>query len=267
MKKHKKIILLGSLAFLVILAATLGAFLGNGRAASAGVEAGMQDELQAQGLRVATVSQDAAADTLNVVINSKTGGSPEDAWASTIVQREAGFLAESGALAAGSVAVTIIDEQGRTMYQWSGPVDAQPRPAGKTVNPAALDSLRPDLADEAQKQGVTLQNLSISSDESQGVVLEAEVTLTASTGDARDNEIRWATIELLGELRDYTDGSGTFAVDLYKISVDDARGAPLVQYVVDPTAKTVHAWMAPGVSPVWATGRPSPGPAAVSTAP
>ena len=267
MKKHNKIILLVSAAFLVVVAATLGTFLGNGRAVSAGVETTIQSELQTQGLRVASVKQDPVADTLNVVIKSKTGGSPEDAWANTVVQREAGFLAQSGALAAGTVTVTIVDTQGKTIYQMSGPVDSRPRPAGKKVDPTALDSLKTGLSSQAQQQGATLQSVSISADDSQGVVVEAAVMAPAAAGDARDEQIKWATLGLLGQLRDYADGPGALDVDLYKISIADASGAPLVEYVVDPTAKTVHAWMAPGLTPVWATGHPSPGPAAISATP
>ena len=267
MKRHKKIMLLASAAFLVIVAATWGSFLGTGRAVSVPVEATIQNQLRAQGVSVASVVQDASTSTLSVVIRSKTGGSPEDAWANTVVQREADFLARSGAVTASTVAVTIIDGQGRTIYQWSGPIDSQPRPAGKTVDPTALDSLRSDLTGQAQKQGVTLQNLVISSDQAQGAVVEADVIVAAPAGDARNTEIKWATLQLLGQLRDYADGPVALDVDLYKISIVDASGAPLVGYVVDPSAKTVRAWMAPGVTPVWATGGPSPGPAAVSATP
>ena len=266
MKKHKKIILLVSAAFLIVVAGALGTFLGSGRAESAGVAPTIQSALQAQGLRVASVKQDPIADTLNVVIQSKTGGSPEDAWANAVVQREAGFLAQSGALAAGTVTVTIVDGQGKTIYQMSGPVDPRPRPAGKKVDPTALDGLKTGLANQAQKQGATLQSVSISADDSQGVVVEATVTAPAAAGDARDAQIKWATLELMGQLRDYADGPGALDVDLYKISIADASGAPLVEYVVDPSAKTVHAWMAPGLTPVWAAGQPAPGPVA-TTAP
>ena len=266
MKKHNKIILLASAAFLVVVAATLGTTLGSGRADSAAVAPTIQSALQAQGLPVASVKQDPVAGTLNVVIQSKAGGSPDDAWANTVVQREAGFLAQSGALAAGTMTVTIVDGQGKTIYQMSGPVDPRLRPAGKKVDPTALDGLKTGLANQAQKQGATLQSVSISADDSQGVVVEAAVTASAAAGDARDAQIKWATLELLGQLRDYADGPGALDVDLYKISIADASGAPLVEYVVDPSAKTVHAWMAPGLTPVWAANRPSPGPVA-TTAP
>jgi len=114
---------------------------------------------------------------------------------------------------------------------------------------------------------VTLDSLSISADESQGVVVAAEETVTSSAGTTRDEAIKWATLGLISQLRDYADGPGALDVDLYKISVQDAGGGALVEYVVDPAAKSVRAWMAPGVTPVWATGRPSPAPVAVSTKP
>ena len=267
MKKHKKIILLASAAFLVIVGATLGTFLGTGSAFPVGVETTVQNQLQAQGLPVSDVSQDAATGTLSVVIKSKTGGSPDDAWANTVIQREAGFLAQSGTLTADTVAVTIVDGQGKVLYEWSGPVDSQPRPAGKTADATALDRLKPALDAQASKQGVTLDSLSISADESQGVVVAAEETVTSSAVTTRDEAIKWATLGLISQLRDYVDGPGALDVDLYKISVRDAGGGALVEYVVDPAAKSVRAWMAPGVTPVWATGRPSPAPAAVSTKP
>ena len=247
---------------MVAVAVTFGVLLGSGRAESASVDLTVKTALEAQGLQVSSVAQDSATNTLNVVITSKAGGSPEDAWAHTIVAREADFLAQSGGLVSDWVSVTVLDEQGTMTYRWSGPVSSRPRPLQKTTSPTALDGLRPDLAGEAEKQGVVLQDLSISSDQSQGTVVKARATVTSPAGDVRDTQLKWATLELLGSLRDYAEGPSSLGVDLYGISVMDAGGAPLVEYVVDPNAKTVRAWMAPGITPVWALGRPSPGPSA-----
>ncbi len=265
MKRKKRMILFGSAAFLVIVAATFGISLQSGWADSAPVETVIQGDLKAQGLNVLSVERDAASDTINVVIGSKTGGSPEDAWANTVVQREADFLAQAGALTAESVAVTIVDEQGKPIHQWSGPIDSRLRPVEKALDSAVLDSLRSDLNSKAEKQGVILKDLSILSDQAQGTVVRAEVVVPAPAGDARDSEIKWATLELLGQLRDYADGSGSLVVDIYRISIKDEAGAPLVEYVVDPNAKIVRAWMASGVTPVWAIGSSSPRPASAPT--
>jgi len=267
MKRHKKIILLGSAAFLVVVGASLGMFLGTGSAVSAGPVASIQTALQSQGLPIAGVTQNPVTNSLNVVIQSQAGGSPADAWANALVAREANFQAQSGVLSADTVNVTIVDGQGKTLYQWSGPVVPTPRPALKTVDLTALDSLRPTLTSEAQGAGAALQSLTISSDPNQGTVVDAEVTVSAAAGAARDTAIKWSTLGLLGTIRDYADGAGALNVDLYKIDIQDANGASLVAYVVDPTAKTVRAWMAPGVTPVWSTGGPAPAPTAVSATP
>jgi hypothetical protein len=260
MKKHRRIALLATAAFVIVVAAVFGVLLGGGRAESASVDLTVKSALEAQGLRVTSVAQDSATDTLNVVINSKTDGSPDDAWASTIIQREADFLAESGALPVAWVGVTVVDEQGKVTYEWSGPVSSRPRPVEKAASPTAVEAAKSDLAGQAEKQGVTLRDLSVSSDKTQGTVVKAEEIISSPAGDARDNEIKWATTELLGQLRDRFDASDSIAVDLYRISIKDAAGIPLVEYVVDPGARTVRAWMAPGITPVWSSRGSSPAP-------
>jgi hypothetical protein len=262
MKKHRRIALLVSATFVLAIAAVFGVLLGSGRAESASVDLTIKSALEVQGLRVSSVSQDSASSTLNVVINSQAGGSPEDAWANTIVQREADFLAQSGALVSDWVGVTIVDEQGRVTYKWSGPISSRPRPFEKATSQTALDAVKADLSLHAEKEGVILKELSISSDKTQGAVISADEVVTAPAGDVRDKQLKWATVELLGQLRDHLDGADSPSPDLYRISIKDAGGASLVEYVVDLGAKTVRAWMAPGVTPVWSTGRPSAGPSA-----
>ena len=266
MKKHRRFALLVGAASVITVSLVLGVLLGGGRAESAPVDVTVKSALEAQGLRVASVGQDSTTDTLNVVINSETDGSPEDAWASTVVQREADFLAGSGALPVAWVAVTILDEQGKVAYKWSGPVSSRPRPLERAANSTALEAAKSDLAGQAEKQGVTLRDLSVSSDKTQGTVVKADEVVSSPAGDARDNEIKWATVELLGQLRDRLDASDTVSVDLYRISVEDAAGTPLVEYVVDPGARSVRAWMAPGITPVWSGHRPSSAPSAGKSA-
>ena len=266
MKKHKRFALLAGAALMIVVAAVFGVLLGGGRAESASVDLTVKSALEAQGLRVASVGQDSATATLNVVINSKTDGSPEDAWASTVIQREADFLAESGSLSVACVGVTLVDERGKVTYEWSGPVSSRPRPVEKAASPTALEAAKADLAGQAEKQGVNLRDLSISSDKTQGTVIKADEVVSSPAGDARDNEIKWATVELLGQLRDRLDASDSVAVDLYRISIKDAAGTPLVEYVVDPGARTVRAWTAPGITPVWSSRGPSSGPAAGKSA-
>ncbi|MCL5734298.1 MAG: hypothetical protein M1274_01700 [Actinobacteria bacterium] len=264
MKRQKKVMLLAGAVLLVVVATTLGVMLGAGRAESATADATIRNDLVSQGLNVASVTEDEASGTLEVVISGKTGGSFGDAWAYTVIQREADFLAQSGALDVNWVEVTALDEQGKVTYQWSGPVSPRVRPVSTSVTPTALDTIKSELTSEGQSQGVTLKDLSLSSDQAQGTIVSVAASIAAPAGEQRDSQLRWATVELLGKLRDYVEGSSALRVDVYKISITDGSGAPLVDYVVDPSAKTVRAWMAPGITPVWATGRPSGEPAATT---
>ena len=64
----------------------------------------------------------------------------------------------------------------------------------------SLAGVEPTLSSEAKKLGVVLKSISLDADASQGLVVDAKTSVTASPGEARDLQIQWATVGLLGEL-------------------------------------------------------------------
>ena len=265
--KHTKVVLVGvCLVALAMTTAVLTIALGSASAGESGAATMISRNLETQGIMGASVSlQDGS---LEVTLSSTKGGAPEDTWARTVVQREAEFLAKSSDLSDAQLGITIVDEQGNVVYRCEGPIEARSRPAGKEAAPAgALSSAETDLVAQGEKVGVVLKGLSLDADPSQGLVVDAKTAVTSSPGQERDAQIRWATVGLLGELRDYCEGTGRLDIDLYRLMIEDSGGNVLVSYIVDPRTRSVRAWMAPGVTPVWCQGRPASMPADGATTP
>ena len=110
----------------------------------------------------------------------------------------------------------------------------------------------PILAAEATDAGVTLKNLSIDLDPNEGLIVDAKLALTArEIGEQREAQVRWATIGVLTGLRAYCEEEHDIAVNLYRLSIENADGNALITYVVDPAARITRVWSAGGVAPSW----------------
>jgi hypothetical protein len=264
--KHTRVVLVGvCLIALAMTAAVLTMALGSASAEDSSADTMISRNLETQGIKGTSVSLQNGS--LEVTLSSTKGGAPEDTWARTVVQREAEFLATSSDLSDAQLGITIVDEQGNVVYRCEGPIEAQSRPAAKEAPVGALSSAEIDLAAQAEKVGVVLKGLSLDADPSQGLIVDAKTGVISSPGQERDAQIRWATVGLLGELRDYCEGTGRLDVDLYRLRIEDSGGNVLVSYIVDPRTRSVRAWMAPGVTPVWCQGQPASMPAGAATTP
>jgi len=254
--KHRRLVLLSvCVAVLAVIAGVLAASLGSASAETAGADTIIGRNLEAQGIKATSVGLQEGG--LEVTLSSRKGGAPEDTWARTVIHREAAFVAASGDPGATQLGITILDEQGNVIYRYEGPIEPRARPSAKNNPLDGLVGIETDLSAQAQKLGVVLGSLSLDADASQGLVVDASASVTASPGEERDLQIQWATVGLLGELRDYCEGAGRLDVDLYRLTVDDGNGNVLVSYVVDPRTRSVRAWMASGVTPVWSQSQPA----------
>ena len=131
--KQRRLVLLGvCVAVLAVIAAVLAISLGSASAGIAGADIVVGRNLEAQGIKAASVGLQ--NDSLEVTLVSKKGGSPEDTWARTVIQREAAFLVASGGPAATQLGITILDEQGKVIYRCEGPIEPQARPSTKDTS-------------------------------------------------------------------------------------------------------------------------------------
>jgi hypothetical protein len=164
-------------------------------------------------------------------------------------------MASSGELSVKTFGVTIVDELKNVIYRQGGPVEAKERPAAMSVlteSAATLDTFLSTLATKAAESGVTVKDMSIDADSKQGLVVDATVAISApSAGDARETQVRWATVGLLKELRAYCQDEHKMDVGLYRLSIEDGTGNVLITYVVDPAARITRVWSAPGVMSSW----------------
>ncbi len=76
--------------------------------------------------------------------------------------------------------------------------------------------------------------------------------------EKRDAELSSIVWELLPAVREHVEKEQQIPVSLYRLSIQSADGQPLVEYVVDTAERSVRAWMAEGVKPVWARGVAEP---------
>jgi hypothetical protein len=248
--KHKRLILvLGSLAVIATAGIALTSAIDSAAAQDIGADTLLATSLQEQGVQVAKVFlQD---DRLEVTLTSQKDGAPKDTWIRTAVQREATFLASTSDVPPKELQMTILDERGNVIYRCGGPLEPQMRPVEKTVPPEALAGLEPTLSEQAGKLGVLVKDLSAHVDTKQGLIVDAAAIVGALPSDGRDAQLRWSTVGLLSELRDYCEANGKLDIDVYRLSVEDENGNVLVSYVVEPEARITRAWSAPGISPVW----------------
>jgi hypothetical protein len=262
--KHTRVVLVGvCLVALAMVAVVLTLALGSASAENVGADAMISRNLETQGIKGTSVSLQNGS--LEVTLSSRGHGAPEDTWARTVAQREASFLATSSDLSGAQLGITIVDERGDVVYRCEGPIEALSRPVVKEAPVDALSSAEADLVAQAEKAGVVLKSLSLDADASQGFIVDAKTSVSASPGQERDAQIRWATVGLLGELRDYCEGPGRLDVDLYRLRIEDDGGNVLVSYIADPRARSVRAWAAPGVTPVWCQGQPASLPVGAAT--
>jgi hypothetical protein len=247
--KHKRLIsVLAALAVIATAGIALTSAIDSAAAQAISADALLAAGLEDQGVQVAAVVlQD---DRLEVTLSSRKDGNPQDTWIRTAVQREAAFLALSSDVPPKELQMTILDEQGNVIYRCGGPLEPQMRPVGKTVPPEALAGLEPTLSEQAGKLGVLVKDLSAHVDTKQGLIVDAAAIVGALPSDGRDAKLRWATVGLLGELRDYCQRV-ELDVDVFRLSIEDEDGTVVVSYVVEPKARITRAWSAPGISPVW----------------
>ena len=256
MRRRKVGILVGAVLALLAVTAITGTVAVQADFSSA--DAALRDDLTAEGLHVVDVKLATTDASLQIVLQGKANGDPNDAWSRTITEREASFLMGSGALPVGPVGVSIVDETGKVLFESISHPNPLTRPLSRSVAPDALDGLTRTLTQDGSQLGVTLRGLTIS-DEAQGVIVRADETVAG--GANQDDQIRWATVGLLGQVRAYSDDSANLGVDLYRASIHDASGATLVDYVVDAQTGYVRAWLAHGIQPVWSPTRPTAAPA------
>jgi hypothetical protein len=249
MKGKGLILVLGALAVIATAGIALPSVIASAAAQEISADTLLTASLQEQGVEVAKVAlQD---DRLEVTLSSRKNGAPQDTWTRTAVQREAAFLASSSDIPPKEFQLTILDEQDSVIYRCGGPLEPQVRPVEKTVPPEALAGLEPTLSEQAGKLGVVVKDLSAHVDTKQGLIVDATTIVGALLADGRDAQLRWSTVGLLSELRDYCEGDGKLDIDVYRLSVEDQSGNVPVSYVVEPQARITRAWSVPGVSPVW----------------
>ena len=245
---------LGACVAVLVVAAALGLALGSRETRAAALDTTIRSDLLTQGLNVTDVRLNPTDNSLQVIIRSTKTGSPGDAWARTVAEREVSYLAASADLGGGTVDVKLMDENGTTVFESSGPIEPQPRPV---VNPVKSDAFAPiqgSLASQALEEGISLNTIVVAQDPAQGTVVT--IDLTAAGGAGLSEQIRYATQQLGGKVADFARGPGRVEVDLYRMTIDDPSGAPLVDYVVDVKARSVHTWAASGLQPVWSDERP-----------
>ena len=251
---------LGVCLAVLVIGATLAVGLGSRQTRAAALDATIKSDLQTQGLNVTDVRLNPTDNSIQIIISSRQTGASGDAWARMVAEREVSYLAAAG-LSAGTVDVKLVDEKGATVFESAGPIEPQPRPVVNPVKSDAFAPIQASLAPQALEQGISLTTISVAQDPAQGTVVT--IDLTAAGGTDLSEQIRYATQQLGGQVADFARGAGHVDVDLYRMTIEDPSGMPLVDYIVDVKARSVHTWAAPGLQPVWSDQRP-PGAVALS---
>ncbi len=153
------------------------------------------------------------------------------------------------------VRVTITDADGTVLFGTRQPVEASDLSEAARVEPAASDSAAAFAKNEAQARGLDVKSFEMVSLGPDNVVAMAMVVDPVEKRDAELSSIVW---ELLPAVREHVEKEQQIPVSLYRLSIQSADGQPLVEYVVDTAERSVRAWMAEGVKPVWARGVAEP---------
>ncbi len=213
------------------------------------VIAKLRGNLDKQGVNPTNISlQDG---TLEVQLLSDSGGTPDDPWSRTLVVREVAFLSGAGELPADYLEITLVDDDGGLVYEYGSPIEGMKRSACEEIPPVELESTKAELAPKATKYGISIDSVSMASSVYQGIAIEVKSTLVSNSLVDQEEALRWGTVQLLSQLRLLRKESGQVEADLYRLIVSSAKGDVMVSYVVEPKARVVRVWLAPGVSPMW----------------
>lgn len=246
--KRRTIVIVAALVVLLVVI-TSAPFAASALAGDAQKDAGLQDNLAKQGIETTSVTMEEGM--LEVELQSDEGGTPNDPWARTLAIREAAFLADAGTLQADLLGITMRSTDGDVVYRYEGPIEATARPTCKDALPAGLESEKADLQQKATEHRVQIDDISLTTDSNQGIIIEVKSTLEQDVSLMEQGELRWATVELLGELKSLRKASGEPEADLHRFTVASKEGDTLISYVVEPKARITRAWLAPGITPFW----------------
>jgi hypothetical protein len=222
---------------------------------STGSDEILKQVLLADGIAADSVSTDEATNVLRLTLRASRHGVFGDAWAITIAKREANYLSKAGTLSAGSIDLNIVDESGASVWRAIEPMEPAERPVAKTPSQDSLEDLTSFARQTAGEAGFDSTAISLQGNDGLGLILEMDVIVPpGATGvDVAPRVVK----EVLPLVLDRA-LQAAIELDLAHLSVQDANGSILIDYVVDPALGSVAVWGASGVRQEWATPPPLP---------
>lgn len=236
--------------------------IGVGSAQSEG--SAIEASLTANGVDVLSVAVDQAAKAVVVDVASKDEGSPDDAWARAMIERELASRKQSGGLSIDTVVtVNFLDQEGNVVYGVSDlTVDPFASQATPPIDPGMVAEVKSYAEREVSQKGLALLSLQVAQTGDGNNVLQ--VGIAVSGGEDRDGQIQWIVRKLMGSLARELRNKGA-VIYLSRVSIEESgTGRPLVDMVSQADRKSVRAWSAPDVPASWALFPPSAGPGSQS---
>lgn len=222
-----------------------------------GQSTALQSRLADAGVNVQSVAIDQVKRTATFTVVSQTGGSPDDAWADTVIMHELIYDNQTANLGVDTYTVQYVDETGRIIDSETTAVQPGPLPTS-TVQPSAqqIEDLKSYAAQQATAGKVTINQFGATTIGDLGTVVNMEIAV--DTGATRDSEIQWVIGTLLGAVREKAEDQLALPVRLYRLRILEAgSGRTLVEHVIQTGAEMATSWMASDVKCTWAASPPN----------
>jgi hypothetical protein len=250
--KHRSILIGVGAVALIALAISLGLELQPAK----GQATALQSRLADAGVNVESVAIDQAKRTATFTVVSQPGGSPDNAWADTVIMHELIYDNQTANLGVDTYTVQYVDQSGKVLDSETTAVQPGPAPSPTAqASEQQIEDLKSFVGQQATAGKVTLDQFGVTTVGDLGTVVSAEITV--DTGSARDSEIRWVIGTLLGALRGRAEDQLAMPVRLYRIRIVEAgTGRTLVEHVVQTGSEMATSWMASDVKLTWAASVP-----------
>ncbi len=246
------------LTFSVILLLGAGAFVIRSQDNTIGQIA---QNLNAQKVPLTSIEiKDRILFRIEIVIDS-TGQSKQDMWNAQLAYREAALAYRYG-LPVGSVKLTVIDVNGKQV-DWGESFFSSSDPSRIATPPAPprIDSTtaRGMIAEQIQKLalvGMQLDSVAIAKSAVAGYEgASAAIQLTATDTEVAEKEIPL----LVGAMRQFMEkiNQDNASITIYQITVVDANGQALLEYLWDLETRTERSTTASGIEPWYPHPKPT----------